>query len=155
LVLTSLPIDEKRLGICGHSMGGHGALSLYLKHPSLFNSVSAFSPICSPTRCPWGEKAFTAYFGDEKAEWEKHDSSLLMRGSEENFKSIKRSEILIDQGGADEFLEDQLKPELFKESCQEVGHPLRLRIPEGYDHSYYFIQSFIEDHLKHHAALLS
>ncbi|MDP2124368.1 MAG: alpha/beta hydrolase-fold protein, partial [Parvibaculum sp.] len=143
----NFPVDPARLGICGHSMGGHGALTLALKHPDLFHSVSAFAPIVSPTRCPWGEKAFSAYLGPDRARWAAHDASLLMEGG----AALGRyDDILIDQGLADNFLEKELKPELFEKACAVVKQKLTLRRQAGHDHSYYFIQTFIGDHLAFH-----
>jgi len=152
LVTRELPIAADRFGITGHSMGGHGALTLALRHPGLFQSVSAFAPICSPTRCPWGEKAFTGYLGDDRGAWARHDASLLMEAQK---SAPYPGGILIDQGLADKFLAEQLKPELFEAACAKVGQPLRLRRHEGYDHSYYFIQSFMADHVAHHRLALS
>lgn len=140
--------DMDRQGILGHSMGGHGALTIALKNPGRFKSVSAFAPIVAPTRCPWGHKALGAYMGDDRNAWEAHDATCLVASAPE------RLPILIDQGGADNFLEEQLKPELFEAACGEAGHPLELRMQPGYDHSYYFIASFIGDHIAHHAAAL-
>ncbi|MDO8839826.1 MAG: S-formylglutathione hydrolase [Parvibaculum sp.] len=143
----NFPVDAARLGICGHSMGGHGALTLALKHPDLFRSVSAFAPIVSPTRCPWGEKALGAYLGPDRAQWAAHDASLLMEGG----AALGRyDDILIDQGLADNFLEKELKPELFEAACAAVKQKLTLRRQPGHDHSYYFIQTFIGDHLAFH-----
>ena len=148
-----LPFDMQRLGIFGHSMGGHGALTLALRHPGLFKSVSAFAPIANPSNCPWGEKAFTGYLGDNRAAWAQHDATLLM---EKQGKAPYPAGILIDQGMADKFLhEKQLLPEAFEAACAKVGQPLTLRRQGGYDHGYYFIQSFIDDHLRHHAQQLS
>lgn len=152
LVAQTLPIDLQRVGIFGHSMGGHGAMSLALKHPARFKSVSAFAPICAPSLCPWGQKAFTGYLGSDTSTWAAHDSSVLM--------ATKRSApyprgILIDQGLADKFLPTQLFPENFEAACQSVGQPLRLRRHPGYDHGYYFIASFMADHLAHHATTLT
>lgn len=146
-VLGAFPADEKRQGISGHSMGGHGALTLALKYPDLYLSVSAFAPIVSPTRCPWGEKAFTAYLGPDRKAWAAHDASLLMEGGAARDVF---DEILIDQGLGDNFLQDQLKPELFEKACGKAGQKLTLRLHEGYDHSYFFIQTFIADHLNFH-----
>ena len=147
-----LPIDMQRLGIFGHSMGGHGALTLALRPPGNFQSVSAFAPIANPSNCPWGEKAFTGYLGDNRAVWAQHDATLLM---EKQGKAPYPAGILIDQGMADKFLhEKQLLPEAFEAACAKVGQPLTLRRQGGYDHGYYFIQSFIDDHLRHHAQQL-
>jgi S-formylglutathione hydrolase len=146
----SFPIDPARRGISGHSMGGHGALTLAMKYPLLFKSVSAFAPIVSPTRCPWGHKAFTAYLGPKHEDWEAHDACLLMaRGLAKPF-----DDILIDQGLADSFLETELKPELLEAAASLAGQKITLRRHAGYDHSYYFMQSFIDDHLRFHAARL-
>lgn len=146
LVADHFPVDIHRQGIMGHSMGGHGALTLFLKYPQLYQSVSAFSPIVAPSQVPWGQKAFLGYLGDEKAEWIRHDACCLVASS-----GARDVEILIDQGLADDFLETQLKPDLFKDACANAGQKLNLRLQDGYDHSYFFIQSFIVDHLHHHA----
>ncbi|MBF5006187.1 S-formylglutathione hydrolase [Diaphorobacter caeni] len=152
LVCDKLPIDATRIGIFGHSMGGHGALTLALRHPGVFKSVSAFAPISNPVNCPWGQKAFTGYLGDDTAAWAAHDASALM-GTQK--QAPYPAGILIDQGMADKFLmEKQLLPEAFETACANVGQPLTLRHQPGYDHGYYFIQTFIEDHLKHHAEQL-
>lgn len=148
LIASNFPADMSRQGITGHSMGGHGALTLYLKNQQRFTSVSAFSPIVAPSQVPWGQKAFTTYLGEDRAAWAAHDACALVA------TQPGTAEILIDQGLADQFLDDQLKPELFEAACDAAGQPLRLRRHEGYDHSYYFIASFIEDHLRHHAAAL-
>lgn len=145
-------IDSSRVGITGHSMGGHGALTLYFKYPSTFVTCSAFSPIVAPSVVPWGEKAFGAYFGDDQAEWRNHDACVLAERSEGASES---AEILIDQGLGDDFLSEQLKPELFEEACKKSGHKVTVRLHEGYDHSYFFIQSFIDDHLVWHYRLLA
>ncbi len=149
LIGTEFPGDMTRQGIFGHSMGGHGALTLALRHPEKYKSVSAFSPIVAPTQCPWGEKAFAAYLGTDRSTWRSHDTCALI-------ESGKRpaSEILVDQGTADKFLEAQLKPELLRAACLKAGVPLNLRMQEGYDHSYYFIASFMADHIHHHARIL-
>ncbi len=151
-VEAGFPLDGARRGIFGHSMGGHGALTLALRHPDLFRSVSAFAPIVAPSQCPWGEKALAAYLGSDRTLWREHDAVALInsgRGSG-NF-----DEILVDQGGADPFLENQLRPELLRQACDAAGQPLRLRLQPGYDHSYFFIASFIADHLDFHAARLT
>ncbi|MBX7247457.1 MAG: S-formylglutathione hydrolase [Caulobacteraceae bacterium] len=151
LIEAELP-SSGRYGISGHSMGGHGALTLGLRHPKRFESMTAFSPIASPARCPWGEKALRAYLGDDHALWEEHDATyLLANGTVEEFEF---DDILIDQGAADPFLEGQLKPDLLAEAAQFIGQPLTLRMHDGYDHSYFFIASFIEDHLEWHAKRL-
>ena len=147
-----LPIDTQRLGIFGHSMGGHGALTLALRHPGVFKSLSAFAPIANPMNCPWGQKAFSGYLGDNQAVWAQHDASRLMAAQG---KAPYPAGILVDQGLADKFLhEQQLLPEALETACAQVGQPLTLRRQAGYDHGYYFIQSFIDDHLRHHAAQL-
>ena len=152
LVGSKLPVDLQRLGIFGHSMGGHGALTLALRHPGRFKSVSAFAPIANPINCPWGHKAFSGYLGDDKAEWARHDASELMSTQA---SAPYPAGILIDQGLADKFLiEKQLLPEAFEAACAKAGQPLTLRRHAGYDHGYYFIQSFVDDHLRHHAQQL-
>ena len=137
--------------VSGHSMGGHGALTLALRHPELFRSVSAFAPISAPTRCPWGEKAFTAYLGEDRAEWAQHDAALLIEGG-----AAKGAfdDILIDQGDADSFLVEQLKPELLTAAAEAAGQTVTLRMQPGYDHSYFFMASFIADHVAFHAERL-
>ena len=147
LVESQLPVLPVR-GISGHSMGGHGALVCALRNPGRYRSVSAFAPIANPTACPWGEQAFQAYLGDDRAAWADWDASLLIAGARE------RLPLLVDQGQADEFLQEQLKPDALEAACEAHGHPLTLRRWPGYDHSYYFIASFIEDHLRHHARAL-
>lgn len=147
-----LPIDMQRIGISGHSMGGHGALTLALRHPGLFKSLSAFAPIANPSNCPWGHKAFTGYLGDNQAIWAQHDATRLMQAQG---KAPYPAGILVDQGMADKFLhEKQLLPEALEAACAQIGQPLTLRRQSGYDHGYYFIQSFIDDHLRHHAQQL-
>jgi S-formylglutathione hydrolase len=148
LVEANLPVANRR-GIFGHSMGGHGALTISLKNPGRYQSVSAFSPIIAPTQVPWGHKAFTAYLGDDRSTWEQYDATCLLSQAGE------RLPILIDQGLADGFLEEQLKSDIFETACRDVGHPLELRMQPGYDHSYYFISSFMGDHFAHHAKALS
>jgi S-formylglutathione hydrolase len=137
------------MGVSGHSMGGHGALTLAMRRPDLFKSVSAFSPIVSPMNCHWGDKALTAYLGPDRAAWEGHDACALVRAG--GFDG----EILVDQGGADGFLEGQLKTHLLAEACADTGQRANIRMQPGYDHSYFFIATFIEDHLRHHAAALA
>ena len=151
LLGTGFPIDPQRIGVFGHSMGGHGALTLALRHPGRFASLSALAPICAPTRCPWGEKAFTGYLGADRSGWSEHDATVLM---ENQPVAPYPSGILIDQGLADKFLLEQLHPHLFEAACQGIGQPLVLRRHDGYDHGYYFVQSFMADHLAHHAAVL-
>jgi S-formylglutathione hydrolase len=138
-------------GISGHSMGGHGALTLALRHPDLFRSVSAFAPIASPTRCAWGQKAFEAYLGDDRSVWAGHDAALLI---ESGAAKGRFDDILVDQGDADGFLADQLKPELLLEAAKVAGQSLTLRMQPGYDHSYFFMASFIADHVAFHARRL-
>ena len=135
-------------GIAGHSMGGHGALTLALRHPGRYRSVSAFSPIVAPSQVPWGQKAFSTYLGDDRAAWAQHDAVALIAGASE------RLPLLVDQGEADEFLAGQLRPELLQAACEAACHPLTLRLQLGYDHSYYFIASFMGDHVAHHASAL-
>ena len=146
LVLEHFPADPERTGIFGHSMGGHGALVLALRNPDLFRSVSAFAPIAAPTRCPWGKKAFSGYLGADEAAWREYDATELMA----RLRSPFPQGILIDQGLSDKFLAEQLYPEAFEEACRQAGQPLELRRHPGYDHGYYFISTFIEDHLRHH-----
>ncbi|CAN5822178.1 S-formylglutathione hydrolase [soil metagenome] len=155
LVTATQPIDADRIGIFGHSMGGHGALTLALRHPGVFKSLSALAPICAPTRCPWGEKAFTGYLGSNREAWSSHDATELMEAlSSAKKKAPYPRGILLDPGLADKFLGEQLHPHLFEAACTDAGQPLELRRHEGYDHGYYFIQTFIEDHLAHHARAL-
>ena len=135
-------------GILGHSMGGHGALVTALRHPGRYRSVSAFSPIVAPSQVAWGRKAFSAYLGEDAKAWEEWDTVALVRVAQE------RLPLLIDQGDADEFLSTQLRPELLKAACEAAGHPIMLRMQPGYDHSYYFIATFLADHFAHHAAAL-
>ena len=148
LVIQQFAVQAERIGIFGHSMGGHGALTLALKYPEKFKSVSAFAPICAPSQCPWGEKAFSNYLGSDQAEWLKHDASALVQTKTAHF-----ADILIDQGLSDQFY-SQLNPALFQQACQAAGQPLTLREHAGYDHGYYFIQSFIDDHLQFHVVQL-
>jgi S-formylglutathione hydrolase len=147
LVVARFPADPTRIGIFGHSMGGHGALVLALRHPELFRSVSAFAPICAPSQCAWGQKAFTGYLGDRDEKWRQYDASALMESRHAPFPKG----ILIDQGLADKFLAEQLFPEAFEQACAKAGQPLRLRRHAGYDHGYFFISTFVEDHLRFHA----
>jgi S-formylglutathione hydrolase len=151
-VLTHFPGIARRLGIFGHSMGGHGALVLALRNPDVYRSVSAFAPICSPTRCPWGRKAFPRYLGDDPSAWASYDTvEILTARSAQLFP-----EILVDQGLADKFLpQGQLLPELLERACAVAGQPLRLRRHEGYGHDYYFIATFVEDHLRFHVNALA
>ena len=147
LVEAHLPVSDRR-AISGHSMGGHGALILGLHHPERFSSISAFSPICHPTRCPWGEKAFTAYLGPDRDQWRQYDATLLIQSGKTGLPT------LIDQGTADNFLEEQLHTESMIAAVKDSGFPATIHYREGYDHSYFFIASFIEDHLRFHAAHL-
>ena len=147
LVDASLPVDPERAGIFGHSMGGHGALTIALKHPDRFRSVSAFAPIASPMRCPWGEKALGGYLGADREAWRAYDATALIAD-----RGWRGPPILVDQGTQDAFVDTQLKPELLREACAAAGVPLDLRYREGYDHSYFFIATFIEEHLRYHAA---
>lgn len=149
-VIQSLPVDPSRVGIFGHSMGGHGALVLALRNPSLFRSVSAFAPICAPSQCPWGKKAFAGYLGSDEKNWEQYDASSLM----ENRRTPFPNGILIDQGLADKFLPDQLFPEAFEQACAKAQQPLELRRHAAYDHGYYFISTFVEDHIRFHSKQL-
>ena len=150
LVLEQSPVDPARIGIFGHSMGGHGALTLALRRPDLFSTVSAFAPIAAPMRCPWGKKAFTGYLGADESTWAEHDATALMARASAPFPGG----ILIDQGLADKFLAEQLYPEAFEEACAAAGQSLTLRRHAGYDHGYYFIATFVADHLRWHAAQL-
>lgn len=151
LLAAHLPVDTHRMGITGHSMGGHGALTLALKHPGVFKSVSAFAPLCAPTHCPWGRKAFAGYLGADAAAWQAHDACALM--AQQNSAPYPGG-ILIDQGLADKFLAEQLHPHLFEAACQKAGQPLTLRRHAGYDHGYYFVSTFMADHVAHHAKAL-
>lgn len=151
LAVAELQADARRIGIFGHSMGGHGALVHALRRPDLFRSVSAFAPIAAPMQCPWGHKAFSGYLGSDRAAWARYDASALMAGLQAPFPNG----ILVDQGLADKFLAEQLHPEAFEAACAQAGQPLTLRRHAGYDHGYYFIATFMEDHLRfHHQQLL-
>lgn len=147
LIESNFKVSGKR-GISGHSMGGHGALISYLKNPGRYHSVSAFAPIANPMNCPWGQKAFSAYLGPDQDAWRAWDACELLAQAQE------RLPILIDQGVADDFLQEQLKPHVLQQVAQSIHYPLTVRMQPGYDHSYYFIASFIEEHLKHHAHYL-
>ncbi len=149
LIATNFPVNADRQGIFGHSMGGHGALVCALRNPDKFKSVSAFAPIVAPSQCAWGEKAFSNYLGDDRTIWKNYDATELIQ------RSTFPTEILIDQGSADGFLANQLQPELFESACTKAKQALTLRIQPNYDHSYYFIATFISDHIRHHAKLLS
>jgi S-formylglutathione hydrolase len=148
LVAENLPADMSRQGITGHSMGGHGALTIALRNPGRFKAVSAFAPIASPMNCPWGEKALSNYIGPDRAAWRDYDACALIESG------ARLPDLLVDQGTADSFLESQLKPQLLEAACVKAGQPLTLRMQEGYDHSYFFIATFIEDHLRWHARRL-
>lgn len=148
-VLSNFAANAQRVGIFGHSMGGHGALTLALRHPGHYQSVSAFAPIAAPTQCPWGEKAFTGYLGPDRATWAAHDATELVKAG------ATAPALLIDQGLADNFLAVQLHPHLFEVACEQANQPLTLRRHTSYDHGYYFIASLIEDHLRHHALTLA
>jgi len=142
-------IDVGRMGISGHSMGGHGALTLALRHPGLYRSLSAFAPIAAPSEVPWGQKAFSRYLGDDQSTWRAHDATALVEDGHRFDDPI-----LIDQGADDAFLAEQLRPDLLQAACSAANQPLPLRMQPGYDHSYWFIQTFIEDHLRHHSQIL-
>ena len=152
LILNTFAARTDRIGIFGHSMGGHGALTLALRHPQIYSSVSAFAPISAPTQCAWGEKAFSNYLGADRQTWKEHDACELMRTGRAKFAKG----ILIDQGLSDKFFEQQqLRPELFEAACASAGQPLTLRRHAGYDHGYYFISTFMADHLRFHHANLT
>ena len=148
LIATNFAADMSRQGIFGHSMGGHGAIMLHLKNPDTYRSVSAFSPITSPIQSPWGEKAFTAYLGPLSVAWEQYDATELVKERQ------SRAHILIDTGDADQFLNDQLKPDIFIDACKRHGQTLTSRLQPGYGHDYYFINTFMADHIAHHASVL-
>ena len=145
VICELLPVDSERLGIFGHSMGGHGALTMALRSAEKYKSVSAFAPICSPLQCPWGQKSLSGYLGDDQETWREYDACALIDDG------ARVNGILIDQGVDDNFLKEQLKPELLESACSDAGIPLALRMQSGFDHSYYFIASFMEDHLRWHA----
>lgn len=144
LIQEEFPVDAGRWGVFGHSMGGHGALIVGLRNPGRFRSISAFAPICAPMSCPWGIKAFSNYLGSDRQAWRAYDAVQLIRGG------MRASEIIVDQGLADQFLPEQLNPLELEKACAEVGQPLTVRRHAGYDHGYFFIQTFIEAHLVHH-----
>jgi S-formylglutathione hydrolase len=148
VLASHFPVRAGRAGVLGHSMGGHGALTLALRHPGVFQSVSAFAPICAPAEVPWGRKAFAGYLGDDESAWAKHDATRLIASG------ARAPALLVDQGLQDQFLEEQLRPERLQQACDAAGQPLRLRMHEGYDHGYFFIQSWIGEHIEHHAAAL-
>ena len=147
-VASAFPVDMARQAITGHSMGGHGALTIALNNPDRYRSVSAFAPIVAPSQVPWGEKALSRYLGDDRSAWRRHDAVALIEDG------ARVAEILVDQGMADNFLEEQLRPELLAQACERAGIAIQLRSHPGYDHSYYFISTFMEDHLRWHAARL-
>jgi S-formylglutathione hydrolase len=150
LIAQNFTVKHDRVGIFGHSMGGHGALICGLKNPNLYHSISAFAPIAAPMQCPWGQKAFTQYLGGDRESWKAYDASELVKTCANPDRSI-----LIDVGTIDPFLkQQQLLPEVFESACREAGQPLILRMQEGYDHSYFFIATFMEDHIRHHAQVL-
>jgi S-formylglutathione hydrolase len=148
LIEANFPASDRR-AISGHSMGGHGALVCALRNPGRYRSVSAFAPIGNPMDCPWGQKAFSRFLGDDRARWAEWDATALIA------EAAEKLPLLVDQGEGDDFLATQLKPEALARACEQAGHPLELRLQPGYDHSYYFIASFIDDHLRHHSAALS
>jgi S-formylglutathione hydrolase len=149
VIEANFSVRNDRAGIMGHSMGGHGALTIGLSNPARYQSISAMSPIVAPSSVPWGQKAFSRYLGDDRSQWAAYDACALLAQGHRH-----ASEILVDQGSADKFLDRELQPELLAEACRAAGQPLRLRMHQGYDHSYYFIQTVIEDHVRFHAALL-
>ncbi|MGY3450846.1 S-formylglutathione hydrolase [Bradyrhizobium sp. USDA 4353] len=148
VVAANFPVDPRRQSVMGHSMGGHGALTVALRNPDRYRAASAFSPIVAPSHVPWGEKALTGYLGSDKAAWRKHDAVALIEDG------ARVSDLLVDVGTADQFLEQQLRPELLKAACEKANIPLLLRKQDGYDHSYYFISTYMADHLRWHAARL-
>jgi len=149
IIVNQFPADPSRIGIFGHSMGGHGAITLALRHPDIFRSVSAFAPICAPMQCPWGQKAFRNYLGENQENWQKYDATALIAGGH------RVPELLIDQGLNDQFLTDQLHPHLLENACAKASQNLTLRYHQDYDHSYYFISTFVGEHLSyHHNALV-
>ncbi len=148
LIYKNFPVNPDKQGIFGHSMGGHGALVCALRNPDRYQSVSAFAPIVAPMQCAWGQKAFSHYLGSDQTRWRDYDATELIQ------KAKFSSSILIDQGMSDQFLTTQLFPETFEKACAEVGQALTLRMQPSYDHSYYFIATFVEDHIRHHASVL-
>jgi len=148
LIAEHFPVDMDRQGITGHSMGGHGALTIGLRNPATFRSISAFAPIVSPLNCPWGEKALSGYLGDDRSAWREYDACALIEDG------ARADALLIDQGTGDQFLEEQLKPQLLADACKDANIPLTLNMRSGYDHSYYFISSFMADHVAWHARRL-
>jgi S-formylglutathione hydrolase len=152
LIEAEFPVDAARTGIFGHSMGGHGALTIGLRNPDIYKSISALAPISAPKAVPWGQKAFTGYLGPDTGQWSTYDASELIAGVKD---AAKRPQILIDQGLSDQFLEKQLHHHVFEAAARKVGYPVTVRRHEGYDHGYYFISTFVTDHLRHHARILS
>ncbi len=148
LVAANFPVDAQKTAISGHSMGGHGALTIALKNPGRYRSVSAFSPVCAPMQCPWGHKALGLYLGDKQGDWQQYDTTVLLRQAQEQLP------ILVDQGDADNFLDEQLKTPLLQQASEQAGYPVTIQMQKGYDHSYFFIASFIGDHLRFHARYL-
>ena len=148
LIDDAFSVDMDRQGISGHSMGGHGALTVSLRNPGRFRSTSAFAPIVSPLNCPWGEKALTGYIGDDRTTWREYDACALIEDG------ARLPELLVDQGRADTFLDEQLKTHLLEEACRKADIPATIRMQEGYDHSYFFVSSFIDDHIAWHAERL-
>eukprot|EP01114_Cavostelium_apophysatum_P007682 TRINITY_DN1982_c0_g1_i1.p1 TRINITY_DN1982_c0_g1~~TRINITY_DN1982_c0_g1_i1.p1 ORF type:complete len:281 (-),score=32.21 TRINITY_DN1982_c0_g1_i1:24-866(-) len=149
LIFDNLPLDQSRQGICGHSMGGHGSLVCAFKNPGKYKSASAFAPISNPMECPWGKKAFSGYLGTDQEKWKQWDATQLVASY-----TGPELHLLVDQGTADKFLKEQLLPQNLKDACEKAGIPLNLRMQEGYDHSYYFISTFIADHIAHHIKYL-
>lgn len=149
LIAGEFPVDVHRQGITGHSMGGHGALTVALRNPNMFRSVSAFAPIVAPGQVPWGQRALAGYLGDDRAEWRRHDAVALIEDG------ARLSELLVDVGTADQFLDEELRPDLLERACANAGIALTLRLQPGYDHSYYFISTFMADHLHWHAERLN
>ena len=150
ILFANFPGDRNRQGITGHSMGGHGALTVGLRNPHVYQSISAFAPICSPINCPWGQKALGNYLGSQQSVWADYDATELVK----NLETLPANKILVDQGLADQFLDQELHPHLFEAACEEKGVALELRRQDGYDHGYYFIGTFMEDHLRFHADIL-
>jgi S-formylglutathione hydrolase len=148
IIIEQFPADPNSIGIFGHSMGGHGALTLALRYPELFRSVSAFAPICAPMRCPWGQKAFSHYLGENQQDWQPYDTTALLQAGH------RVPDLLVDQGFDDQFLTTQLFPEALEQACGDASQPLTLRFHQGYDHSYYFISTFVGEHLKYHRSAL-
>jgi S-formylglutathione hydrolase len=149
MIFKNFPARADAQGIMGHSMGGHGALTIGLKNPDTYASISAFSPIVAPTQVPWGQKAFAGYLGDDQDTWQQYDATELIKSG-----ARSANPILVDQGDADNFLEEQLKPHLLEAACQDAGQAVQVRLQPGYDHSYFFIASFMGDHMAHHAKIL-